>query len=110
MENNSQIIAVITSIAWALPLMLIYLIGIILSIVFRQRLGRIWLVPIFAFLLHILAGVISVIVQNALSYYLLHGGDRDTYPILVQTSNAITLLLRILADILLLIALFAKRK
>jgi hypothetical protein len=109
MDNNSQILAILYSMAWSLPFLLLYLVGIILSVVFRKRLGKIWLAPIFAFLLHILGNVISLAVQVVLNYYMLHSSDYSAYSTIAWISGVVTVFLHILADILLLIALFARR-
>jgi hypothetical protein len=51
------------SLIHTLPFLFIYFIGLVLSFVFRRRLGRIWLVAGFAFLIHMLAMLVSIASQ-----------------------------------------------
>jgi hypothetical protein len=106
---NSELGGFLYSLALSLPFFLIYFIGIALSIVFRQRLGKVWMLPILAFVLHTLASLVYLSGQAIFYFYIIPTHNYSPYESLSTIFGIVTTFLQIIGDVLILIALFARR-
>jgi hypothetical protein len=100
----------IYSMIFFLPFILIYLVGLTLSIVFRKRMGSLWICSSIAFLVHMFASVIEVIMQVVFYFYIVPSHGYSSYETISRIFGVITMLLHVIAYVLILIALFANRK
>lgn len=106
---DSNVSNFLFSLIFTLPFLFVYFIGLILSIIFRGRLGRVWLFAVFAFLLHLLGIVIGIIHSAILQFYIIKSGDYSSYETMSYIYSFILIFLNMIAYIFLFIALFARR-
>jgi hypothetical protein len=97
--------------AFNVPYMLTYLVGMILSLVFRKRIGKAAIFTLLAFLLFVITSVITI-VHSAWVYFFMYPSGNPDYNFISTTYTIVSVirtLLEILAFVLLIIAIFAKR-
>lgn len=96
--------------AYTMPILLIYLIGFVLSIVFRKRLNKAAMFAIAAFVVLLFEVIFSVGTQAFYYFYLLSSSDNYNYISTYFTIvGVVRTLLEVIGLILLLIALFVNR-
>lgn len=96
--------------AYTVPILLLYLIGFVLSIVYRKRLNKAYMFAIAAFLVLLFGILVSVATQAFYYFYLLSSSDNYTYISTYFTVVGIVrTLIEVIGFILLLIALFVNR-
>lgn len=96
-------------IIFVIPLLLIYLTGFALSIVYRQRLGKVAIFAMAAFLVFSLGNVISLVTQAVYYFYLLPSHNYAFISTMFKITRVVGTLILIIGFILLFVALFAKR-
>lgn len=109
MRGVSNLGAFINYIVFVIPILLIYVAGVILSIVFRQRLGKAAKFAISAFLIFLVNTVISVASQTVYFFYFLPSNNFANITLMLRVVGIVNTFLSIVAFILLFIALFANR-
>jgi len=106
---DSNVSNFLITLIYSIPTFLIYFTGLILSFILRKRLGRVWLVPVFAFLIFILLSLAGVGLQIFFHFYIVPEGSYSFYAPISKVYGFISMAFEIIAFILLLIAIFAKR-
>lgn len=108
--QSSNIWSFLISLAYIVPFVFVYLAGIVLSIVFRRRIGKASIFTVIACLLFLLTSLINILHYVWLYFlYLPSSHDYQLLSTVTTIEGAAKTLLEIVAFVFLFLAIFGKR-
>ena len=107
---SSNVSGFIYAAVMSLPLLLVFLAGMVLSFVFRKRMGKAWIFSAAGFFFLALCGFFSILYTGFI-YFMLPGigYDQNLISQIAMANSIFNFVFSLLGYILLLIAMFIKR-